>query len=75
MSNLTHFEKQRSERLLVAPWWGIHRDAIRDALLSEMSQCGNVVAVEVAHTHTYTHKPAHTQMTTVCMTAWSFAAN
>ena len=40
----------------MAPWWGIHRDAIRDALLSEMSQRGNVVAVEVTHTYTYTHK-------------------
>jgi len=37
-----------SERLLVKPWWGIHRDALQSALYTEMSRLGTVVAVEVA---------------------------
>ena len=36
-----------SERLLVAPWWGLHRDALQSAIYSQMSRLGSVVAVEV----------------------------
>jgi|SouAtlMetagenome_1021521.scaffolds.fasta_scaffold387728_1 hypothetical protein len=36
-----------TERLLVSPWWSIHRDVIRDAVYAEMSRLGTIVAVEV----------------------------
>ena len=36
-----------TERLLVSPWWAIHSDVLKEALSSEMSRHGTVIALEV----------------------------
>jgi hypothetical protein len=36
-----------TERLLVSPWWAMHHDVLKEALSSEMSRHGTVIALEV----------------------------